>query len=246
MSLLTISNLQVAVNKSLILQGINLNIEAGELVALMGVNGSGKSTLAQVLMGHPDYEVMTGTVMYNNQDLLSLKPEERAQAGLFLCFQYPQSIAGVTIGNFLRMAYNARFQKSVPISDFLQIVKKHMDELHIPHTWLVRGVHAGFSGGEKKRLEMLQLLLLQPRLAILDETDSGLDVDALKTIAINLQRIRTLFPDMAIIVITHYPRLLQQLSVGRVFIMQKGVIIREGSVALGDIIEKDGYEALGK
>lgn len=242
--LLEIDQLRVRVEGKDILRGVSLQLAEGQAMALMGPNGSGKSTLAHVLMGHPGYDIVSGTVRYKGQDLLAMKPEERAQAGLFLSFQYPQSIAGVTIANFLRLAYTSRTGQQISVKDFISLLKKRMDLLGIPHLFMTRPVNEGFSGGEKKKLEMLQLALLEPDLAILDETDSGLDVDALKSVA---QAVKTMVaerPQMSLLVITHYHRLLTYLPVEMVAVMREGVIVSQGDMSLVAAIEEKGYQPL--
>lgn len=242
--LLAINNLRVKTENTEILHGVNLTVDRGQVVALMGPNGSGKSTLANTLLGHPAYEITQGKITYNNQDITELKPEERAQAGLFLSFQYPQEIAGVTIGNFLRLAYNATHTPALPIPAFIRLLKTKMDLLHMPHEVMTRSVNEGFSGGEKKRAEMLQLAVLEPKLAILDETDSGLDIDSLKIVAEAVNTIKQEQPTMAILIITHYQRILDHLPADRIAVMRAGTIIKEGDLSLLATIERDGYKTL--
>jgi Fe-S cluster assembly ATP-binding protein len=244
MALLEIKNLAVSADGKQILQGVNLAVQAGEVMALMGPNGSGKSTLAHILMGHPEYVVTGGSVMYDGQDLLAMKPEERAKLGLFLSFQQPQTIAGVSVGNFLRLAYQARFDKQISVADFLKLLTATMAELKMPKEWMLRNVNVGFSGGEKKRLEMLQLAMLQPRLAILDETDSGLDVDALRAVGEGLAVLRQRRPEMSLLVITHYKRLLDYLPVDSVAVMKNGLIEQTGAADLVQNIEAHGFGAV--
>ncbi len=241
MSLLEIENLHVSVEGKAILRGVNLKINAGEALALIGPNGSGKSTLAHVLMGHPGYEVVSGTVRYDGVDLLALKPEERAAKGLFLSFQYPQTIAGVTVGNFLRLAYNSTHAQKLGVKEFVARLTQMMDVLTIPHEFMLRAVNEGMSGGEKKRLEMLQLLVLEPRLAILDETDSGLDIDALKVVAQAAVSVMKSWSDFSLLVITHYQRLLDYLPVQRVAVMRQGEIVTEGTTEILAQVEREGY-----
>jgi Fe-S cluster assembly ATP-binding protein len=244
MPLLEINQLQVTTADTPILKGVTLTVDVGEVVAVMGPNGSGKSTLAHVLMGHPAYEVTAGSVTFEGHDLLALKPEARAQAGLFLSFQYPHEIAGVTIGNFLRLAYNSLHTPPLPVTAAVARIKEKMDLLQIPHDFLLRSVNEGFSGGEKKRMEMLQLAMLEPRLAILDETDSGLDIDALKIVGHAIQTIRQHHPHLALLVITHYQRILDYIPADRIAIMRAGQIVREGTADLIKQIETHGYHAL--
>lgn len=243
MALLNITNLHATAEAAVILNGVNLTIKQGEVVALMGPNGSGKSTLANVLMGHPSYTITQGSVTYRGRDVLALKPEERAKRGLFLSFQYPQEVAGVTIGNFLRLAYNATHTPSLDVAAFLVLLKKKMDVLQMPHEFITRSVNEGMSGGEKKRGEMLQLAILEPRLAILDETDSGLDIDALQTVAQTVQALRQEHTTMSILLITHYQRILRYLPADRVAVMKKGKIVREGEQDLIQHIEEHGYRS---
>lgn len=243
MALLSITNLHVTAEAAVILNGVNLTIKQGEVVALMGPNGSGKSTLANVLMGHPSYTITQGSVTYRGRDVLALKPEDRAKRGLFLSFQYPQEVAGVTIGNFLRLAYNATHTPSLDVAAFLALLKKKMDVLQMPHEFITRSVNEGMSGGEKKRGEMLQLAVLEPRLAILDETDSGLDIDALQTVAQTVQAVRQEHATMSILLITHYQRILRYLPADRVAVMKKGKIVREGEQDLIQHIEEHGYRS---
>jgi Fe-S cluster assembly ATP-binding protein len=241
MNILEVTNLKASAEGKEILRGVTLQVAVGEALVLMGPNGSGKSTLAHVLMGHPGYQVTEGYVTYQGQDLLSLKPEERAGQGLFLSFQYPQTIAGVTIGNFLRLAYNSTHAKKLGVKEFVVRLKEKMEQLSIPLEFMQRSVNEGMSGGEKKRLEMLQMLMLEPKLAILDETDSGLDVDALKIVAHAAVATRAARPDFSLLVITHYQRLLDYLPVERVAVMRQGKVITEGSVDLLQTIEREGY-----
>lgn len=241
--MLTINNLQAKTGDKEILRGVDLAVDVGEVVALMGPNGSGKSTLASVLMGHPAYEVTAGDVKFNTEDVLALKPEERAQRGIFLAFQYPQTVAGVSLANFMRLAYNAMHEKK-SVKDFVALLKAKMDLLELPHQFMVRSVNDGLSGGEKKKAEMLQLAVLEPKLAILDETDSGLDVDALKTVGRALQAIRQENPSMAVLIITHYQRILQHVPCDRVAVMRDGKIIKEGTADVLQQIEQGGYQNL--
>jgi Fe-S cluster assembly ATP-binding protein len=223
-----------------ILKGLALTVRAGEVHALMGPNGSGKSTLSFCLMGHPKYHVTSGTIRYQGEDILALGPDQRARLGMFLAFQYPTAIPGVTIANFLRAALRGVRQGDVPLKEFRQTVKTQLKALGIPETFMNRYVNDGFSGGEKKRLEILQMAVLAPSLAILDETDSGLDIDALKIVAdgINAQR----SPQRGILLITHYQRLLNYITPDVVHVMVDGRIARSGGPELALELEAKGYE----
>ncbi|MGZ9089292.1 MAG: Fe-S cluster assembly ATPase SufC [Rhodoplanes sp.] len=241
--MLKIDNLYVTVGGSEILRGIDLEIDAGEVHAIMGPNGSGKSTLAHVLAGREGYDVTEGRVLYQGGDLLALAPEERAAHGVFLAFQYPVEIPGVSTSTFLRQALNAlRKRRGEPELDAMQFVKLARDKaraLGIGDDMLKRAVNAGFSGGEKKRNEVLQMALLQPRLAILDETDSGLDIDALRTVADGVNALRS--PDRAMLIITHYQRLLNHIVPDYVHVLAEGRIVRSGGKDLAEELEREGY-----
>ncbi|HEX5436134.1 MAG TPA: Fe-S cluster assembly ATPase SufC, partial [Gemmatimonadaceae bacterium] len=227
-----------------ILKGIDLTVNAGEIHAIMGPNGSGKSTLAQVLAGHPSYEVTGGTVRYDGNDLLEMEPEARAQAGLFLAFQYPVEIPGVSNAYFLRSAYNeirkARGEEEVDPIEFLDIMDQRLKLVDMSEEMLNRSVNAGFSGGEKKRNEILQMAVLQPKLAILDETDSGLDIDALKIVAHGVNTLKR--PDNATIVVTHYQRLLNYIVPDVVHVLVAGRIAKSGGKELALALEDRGYD----
>lgn len=241
--MLAIKNLEVQIAGKAILQGINLDVAAGEVHAIMGPNGSGKSTLANVLAGHPDFAVTRGQVLYQGQDLLSLSVEQRAVAGVFLAFQYPVEIPGVSNTHFLKSALNSlRKQRGEPeldALDFLNDVKAKMTQMQMDEALIYRGVNEGFSGGEKKSNEILQLLVLEPQLAILDETDSGLDIDALKRVAAGVNAFRS--PQRALILVTHYQRLLDYLIPDFVHVLQHGRIIRSGGPELARELEQQGY-----
>ena len=242
--MLRIEGLTAAVGGTSILRGLDLTIGAGEVHAVMGPNGSGKSTLANVLAGREGYDV-AGTATLDGVDLLGMTPEQRAAAGLFLAFQYPVEIPGVGNMYFLRTALNAvrreRGQPEIGAIEFLALAKEHMARLEMDPALLKRSVNAGFSGGEKKRNEVLQLSLLEPRLAILDETDSGLDIDALRAVAEGVDRLRR--PDRAMLVITHYSRLLEQLRPDRVHVLSEGRIVRSGDYELALELDAAGYGA---
>ena len=243
MSLLRIQGLHAEVGGTPILKGLDLEIPVGEIHAVMGPNGSGKSTLANVLAGRPGYEVTAGTVEYQGRDLLELEPEDRACAGVFLAFQYPVEIPGVSNAYFLRAALNARRRAAdepeVDAMDFLNLVRSKMDDLGITEELLNRSVNEGFSGGEKKRNEILQMAVLEPELAILDETDSGLDIDALKVVASGVNALRG--PERSVLMITHYQRLLDHVVPDRVHVLSGGTIVRSGGRELALELEKKGY-----
>jgi Fe-S cluster assembly ATP-binding protein len=238
---LDIRGLHATVEDKEILKGIDLRVQQGQVHALMGPNGSGKSTLAYTLMGHPKYRVTSGQVTFDGQDLLSLTADARARLGLFLCFQYPTAIPGVTTVNFLRAALRAQ-GKEMPAREFLNRLSSEMAALRIDESFRQRYINEGFSGGEKKRSEILQLAILRPRLAILDETDSGLDVDALRTVAEGVTRLAG--PDMGVLVITHYPRILEYLQPDVVHVLHDGRVVTSGGAELAQRIERDGYEPI--
>lgn len=244
MNMLEINNLKTTVGDAEILKGLSLKVNAGEVHAIMGPNGSGKSTLALVIAGHDDYVVTDGTVQYDGQDLLELTPEERARKGVFLGFQYPVEIPGVNNAYLLKAAINAKRrhegQSEVDAFEFLQLAREKMKDLDMDPSFLNRGVNEGFSGGEKKRNEILQMVMLEPRLAILDETDSGLDIDALKAVAKGINAMRS--PDRAIIVITHYQRLLDYVEPDFVHVLSEGRIVRSGDKTLAQQLEDKGYD----
>jgi Fe-S cluster assembly ATP-binding protein len=246
MSMLEISNLTATAGEKDILKGINLTVNAGEVHAIMGPNGSGKSTLAQVLAGHPSYEVTGGTVHFEGEDLLELEPEERAHKGVFLAFQYPIEIPGVSNAYFLRSAYNAmrvaRGMEEVDPMEFLDVMEEKLKIVEMDDAMLARSVNMGFSGGEKKRNEILQMAVLEPKLAILDETDSGLDIDALRVVAEGVNKLRR--PDNAAIVVTHYQRLLNYIIPDYVHVLAGGRIIRSGGKELAMELEEKGYDWL--
>src|ERR671931_1124299 len=244
--LLEVQGLRVAVAGNEILKGVDLPIRVGEVHALMGPNGSGKSTLAQVLAGHPAYSVLAGTVKYDGKDLLEMKPEERARAGVFLAFQYPVEIRGITNSYFLRSALNAlrkeRGEPEYDPIDFLQVLQAKLKAIGWDDSMMNRPVNEGFSGGEKKRNEILQLAVLEPRLAILDETDSGLDIDALKTVAHAVNQLRS--PDRAFLIVTHYQRLLNYITPDAVHVLADGRIVKSGGPELAQELEAKGYDWL--
>ena len=239
---LAVSDLHASIDDKEILRGINLTVGQGEVHALMGPNGSGKSTLAYTLMGHPKYEVTAGSVSYRDQDILGLRPEERARAGLFLSFQYPTAIPGVTMHNFLRTATKAIHGNELPPREFRKLVTDQMEQLKMDPSFATRYVNDGFSGGEKKRAEILQLGVLRPQIAILDETDSGLDIDALRTVAEGVEALRG--PELGVLLITHYQRILNYITPDFVHVMYRGRIIKSGGADLAVEIEAKGYDWL--
>jgi Fe-S cluster assembly ATP-binding protein len=244
--MLKITDLHASAGSKEILKGISLTINAGEVHAIMGPNGSGKSTLAQVIAGHPGYEVTAGSIEYDGKDLLDMEAEERAQAGVFLAFQYPVEIPGVTNAYFLRAAYNelrkARGEDEVDPIEFLDIMEERLKLVEMDASMMQRSVNAGFSGGEKKRNEILQMAVLQPRLAVLDETDSGLDIDALRIVAEGVNKLKR--PDNATIVVTHYQRLLNYIVPDFVHVLAGGRIVRSGGKELAHELEAKGYDWL--
>jgi Fe-S cluster assembly ATP-binding protein len=245
-TLLEVRGLRANAGEKEILKGIDLTVKAGEVHAVMGPNGSGKSTLAQVLAGHPAYEVTAGEVLYLGQDLLDMDPEERAQAGVFLAFQYPVEIPGISNAYFLRAAYNeirkAKGLEEVDSMDFLDLLEDKLRLVEWGPEIMSRAVNSGFSGGEKKRNEILQMAVLEPRLAILDETDSGLDIDALRIVASGVNTLRR--PENATIVVTHYQRLLNYIVPDRVHVLSGGRIVKSGGKDLAFELEAKGYEWL--
>ena len=243
--LLKISNLHavVAEDGTQILRGVDLELNAGEVHAIMGPNGSGKSTLAKVLSGHPAYEVTEGTVFYKGEDLLEMEPDERARAGVFLAFQYPVEIPGVSIANFLRLALQAQNpEEELDIFDFQEQLLDRMQLLEMDPSFAERSVNDGFSGGEKKRNEILQLAMLRPTLAVMDETDSGLDIDALKVVSDGVNKLHEERPEMAVLMITHYQRLLNYIKPQFVHVMANGRIAQSGGPELALELEEKGYE----
>ena len=246
MASLKITDLHVKIENQEILKGINLEVPQGQVHAIMGPNGTGKSTLANTLMGHPRYEVIRGQITLGGQDLLELEPEERSRLGLFLAFQYPVAIPGVTVANFLRTAMNAHRKaknpedKGIPILEFRKILTEKMDFLGMDHSMAGRYLNDGFSGGEKKRVEILQMAMLQPTMAILDETDSGLDIDALRIVAEGIESLKN--ENLGILVITHYQRILNYLKPDVVHVMVDGKILISGGPELALKLEEEGYE----
>jgi Fe-S cluster assembly ATP-binding protein len=241
---LEIKNLHVSAGDKQILKGVDLHVRAGEFHALMGPNGSGKSTLANAVMGHPNLEVTEGQILLNGEDITEADPDERARAGLFMAFQYPVAIPGVSVAKYLRMVMNARREAlgepEISLKDFRKSVEAAMELTHVPREFSNRYLNDGFSGGEKKRMEILQLALVEPSLAVLDETDSGLDIDALNTVAHGVNTVAG-GTDMGVLIITHYQRILHMVKPQFVHIMFDGRIVKEGGPELVEQLEKRGY-----
>jgi Fe-S cluster assembly ATP-binding protein len=240
---LEITGLEVSAEEKEILHGVDLRVGLGEVHALMGPNGSGKSTLANAIMGHPAFEITGGEIHYDGEDITEAAPEDRAKAGLFMAFQYPVAIPGVTVAKYLRMALNAqreaRGEPEVKLREFRKMTEEAMELVAIPKDFSSRYLNDGFSGGEKKRMEILQLALLRPKLAVLDETDSGLDIDALRTVAEGVNRFRG--PDLGVLIITHYQRILHYVTPDFVHVMFGGRIVKEGGPELVATLEERGY-----
>lgn len=248
MSELVIKNLHVSVEDNQILKGVNLTIKQGEVHALMGPNGSGKSTLSNIIMGHPAYEVTEGEIWFKGENITELSPDERSHMGIFLAFQYPVAIPGVTLANFLRTAINGQRKaenpedKGISIPEFRRLLTEKMNALQMDHAFAGRYLNDGFSGGEKKRAEILQMATLQPEIAILDETDSGLDIDALKIVSEGVNTLRG--PNMGVLVITHYQRILNYVQPDYVHVMFAGKVVESGGPELALYLEENGYEAM--
>lgn len=246
MSSLVIKNLNVSIENQKILNDLSLEIPQGEVHAIMGPNATGKSTLAYTLMGHPRYQVESGSVYLNGTNILELTPEERSRLGIFLAFQYPVSIPGVTVANFLRTALNSHrkaanpLDKGIPVPEFRKLMIEKMQLLEMDHAMAGRYLNEGFSGGEKKRVEILQMAMLEPKIAILDETDSGLDIDALRIVSEGINTLKN--PELGILVITHYQRILNYLKPDVVHVMAEGRILKSGGPELALKLEEEGYE----
>lgn len=245
-SFLEIRDLHAGIDGNEILKGVYLVVKTGEIHALMGPNGTGKSTLANILMGHPAYEVTSGEIIFNGENIIEMAPDERARKGLFLAFQYPVAIPGLSVANFLRSAINAHRKskdpedKGIPIPEFRKMLKEKMDLLEMSHDFAGRYLNDGFSGGEKKRAEILQLATLEPEIAILDETDSGLDIDALRIVASGVNALAG--PTLGVLVITHYQRILNYIKPDVVHIMLNGKIVETGKAELAEQLEEHGYK----
>jgi Fe-S cluster assembly ATP-binding protein len=243
---LTIKNLHVSIDGNPIVKGLNLKVNSGEVHAIMGPNGTGKSTLAYTIMGHPKYEITEGDILIDGMSVLEMAPDERSRAGIFLAFQYPVSIPGVTVANFLRTAVNARRrhaeppQEDISVLEFRKLLKAKMDLLEMDYTFGGRYLNEGFSGGEKKRTEVLQLAVLEPAFAILDETDSGLDIDAIRIVSEGVNTLKG--PNMGVMVITHYQRMLNYIKPDYVHIMFDGRIVESGGEELSLLLEEEGYD----
>ena len=243
-ALLNVDNLHVSVGEKEVLKGLTLQIKPGEVCAIMGPNGSGKSSFSLALMGHPRYTVTAGTISFAGDDVIGLSPDKRAKLGIFLGMQHPHEIEGVPYKDFLRQSYNALYDgtpRQMRIRDFHKMMLSQLDLLHMDHAFIERSVNVGFSGGEKKRAEMLQVAVLQPKLVILDEIDSGLDIDALRQVAVALNKVREQHPDMAVILITHYQRILQYVTPEKVVLLRDGLIFKSGGADLVAQLEQTGY-----
>lgn len=246
-ALLQVDNLHVRVGEKELLKGLSLQVKPGEVCAIMGPNGSGKSSLSFTLVGHPRYEVTAGNILFAGEEINELPPDKRAKLGLFLGMQHPYEIEGVPYKDFLRQAYNALYDgtpRQMRIRDFHKMLLGCLDLLHMDHSFIDRAVNVGFSGGEKKRAEMLQVAVLQPKLVILDEIDSGLDIDALRQVAEALNQIRAQHPDMAVVLITHYQRILQYVKPQTIHLLNNGLIVRSGCPELVEELEQSGYANL--
>ena len=238
--MLKIENLRAQIDGNEILKGLSLEVGKGEIHAIMGPNGSGKSTLSNVLMGHPRYEVTEGSVTFEGQDVLELEPDERARLGMFLAFQYPSEVPGVSVANFMRTAVNSVREKELPPMEMYKLLQEKMRIMQMDPRFAERYLNEGFSGGEKKRNEILQMLMLDPRLAIMDETDSGLDIDALQVVARGVNEVRG--PEFSAVIITHYQRILRYIEPDHVHVMLDGLIVTSGGKELAEELEDKGYD----
>jgi Fe-S cluster assembly ATP-binding protein len=238
--MLKIENLHAQIDGNEILKGLSLEVGKGEIHAIMGPNGSGKSTLSNVLMGHPRYEVTEGSVTFEGQDVLELEPDERARLGMFLAFQYPSEVPGVSVANFMRTAVNSVREKELPPMEMYKLLQEKMRIMQMDPRFAERYLNEGFSGGEKKRNEILQMLMLDPRLAIMDETDSGLDIDALQVVARGVNELRR--PEFSAVIITHYQRILRYIEPDHVHVMLDGLIVTSGGKELAEELEDKGYD----
>jgi Fe-S cluster assembly ATP-binding protein len=238
--MLKIENLRIEIDGNEIVKGLDLEVGIGEIHAIMGPNGSGKSTLANVLMGHPRYEVTDGSVTFEGEDVLELEPDERAKLGMFLAFQYPSEVPGVSVANFLRTAVNSVREVELSPMEMYKLLQEKMAVMQMDPKFAERYLNEGFSGGEKKRNEILQMLMLEPRLAIMDETDSGLDIDALQVVARGVNELRG--PEFSAVIITHYQRILRYIQPDRVHVMLDGRLVTSGGKELADVLEDKGYD----
>ena len=238
--MLKIEDLQVEIDGQEIVKGLNLEVGEGEIHAIMGPNGSGKSTLANVLMGHPRYEVTGGSITFQGEDIFELEPDERAKLGMFLAFQYPSEVPGVSVANFLRTAVNSVREEELPPMEMYRLLQEKMSIMQMDPKFAERYLNEGFSGGEKKRNEILQMLMLDPKLAIMDETDSGLDIDALQVVAKGVNEMKG--PEFSAVIITHYQRILRYIEPDRVHVMLDGRLVTSGGKELADDLEEKGYD----
>lgn len=242
--MLAIRDLKACINSVQILNGVSMEVNQGEIVAIMGPNGSGKSTLAKTIMGCPEIKVVGGSIIFDGTDITDYDVTTRARLGIFMAFQYPQEIPGVNMRYFLKTAYESRFEKKIDQLEFRNLLSDYLKELNLDNTFIQRNLNHGFSGGEKKKSEILQLLLLKPKLAILDETDSGLDIDSLKNVANGVLSVKKTNSEMACLVITHYERILEYLTPDKVYVMKDGVVVAQGTAQLVNQIIEQGYSSL--
>ncbi len=238
--MLKVENLHIEIDGQEIVKGLDLEVQRGEIHAIMGPNGSGKSTLANVLMGHPRYEVTQGSITFEGEDVLELEPDERAKMGMFLAFQYPSEVPGVSVANFLRTAVNSVREQELSPMEMYKLLQEKMRVMQMDPKFAERYLNEGFSGGEKKRNEILQMLMLEPKLAIMDETDSGLDIDALQVVARGVNELRG--PEFSAVIITHYQRILRYIQPDRVHVMLDGRLVTSGGKELADVLEDKGYD----